>query len=110
MSTDGPHSPDGPDGPDDDARRRRDRSPDRFPSDGFGDDIYDGDIYDGDIDDRDSFRPTYDSAAYEGGMFDDSEFAGLSTEPIDIPLDRAMMPIPEQEPSDLVRRYLFPTE
>src|SRR5262245_15054747 len=89
MSTDGPHSPDGPDGPDD---------------------VYDGDIYDGDIDDHDSFPPTYDSAAYEGGMFDDSEFAGLSTEPIDIPLDQAMVPIPEQEPSDLVRRYLFPTE
>src|SRR5215510_3500794 len=88
MSTDGPHSPDGPD----------------------DDDVYDGDIYDGDIDDRDSFRPTYDSAAYEGGMFDDGELVGLSTEPIDIPLDRAMMPIPEQEPSDLVRRYLFPTE
>lgn len=80
MATEGPHSSN----EDDDAGRRERRTEPNNTGDG-----------------------TFDDEVFE---FDDIEFSALDTQVIDLPLDRSVMPITDREPSDLVGRYLFPTE
>jgi len=57
--------------------------------------------------DEPTYEGRYDDEVFE---FDDIEFSALDTQVIDIPLDQAVLPITDREPSELVGRYLFPTE
>lgn len=42
--------------------------------------------------------------------FDETEFSRLEAEPIPFEFDRQVGPLPETEASELIRKYLFPTE
>jgi membrane protein YdbS with pleckstrin-like domain len=78
-----------------------------------GDDDDDGRQSDGRSDDRRDTEPipAYPSSAYDDVIsFDDIEFAALGVPPqAGVGFDRVDL-IATREPSDLVRRYLFPTE
>jgi membrane protein YdbS with pleckstrin-like domain len=51
-----------------------------------------------------------DDVIFDDLHFDDAEFAGLHAQPVDLAIDRTSEPLIDREPSELARRYLFPTE